>query len=497
MTVVHSSDGALESSGWRRLLAALFVALCSAAYYGLYFLPPRSMGERDPDRYFHLGLSRLMADQGLLRSLPQAEDLGWGKYFPDKEFLFHQLSAGMGRIAGDAGVLSLVPLLGVATLLVLQAELSRRIAPFRAALLVLLAAALTPAFLFRLTLLRPHLLAILLFTLLVVAVVRGRGRLAAMAAALFALSYHAFYVVALVAAAAWLFRGEGGLGKRTWAWILAGLVVGIIVNPYFPSNLEMSLLHLRLALGEGGVPAAEEGIELRAYSGLKLVLAYGFIPASLLLVASRAWIERIPLGKLPADLRFAAILTLGFWLLGTRSPRAMEYAMPACILMVGYAIRILPWRQWLPACALLLVGLQGYVAQVHYRWYWRENRSHHAEYAAVISQIPAEAAGRKVFNCEWWAGSFVLHDRPDLRFVALLEPAFLWNADSRKYLALEGLNRGAFDDPRLILKGVFKADYVLCASKPLIRQMESRRADFAALPGTASDRVRLFAVRPD
>ena len=43
----------------------------------------------------------------------------------------------------------------------------------------------------------------------------------------------------------------------------------------------------------------------------------------------------------------------------------------------------------------------------------------------AISAIPRDTSGRKVFDCDWNYGSFLLYARPDLRFVDLLDPRFL------------------------------------------------------------------------
>ncbi len=68
------------------------VQLMTTVYAGVYGAHIQA-GSNDPVRYHHLALSRLSSEQGLLRTLPQIEDLGWGQYFPDKEFLFHVLTA--------------------------------------------------------------------------------------------------------------------------------------------------------------------------------------------------------------------------------------------------------------------------------------------------------------------------------------------------------------------------------------------------------------------
>ena len=495
----NGSDGVVP---WSRTAAGgLFVLIILATYYWIFFLPPMSVGSTDPDRYFHLGLSQLISEHGLLRVLPQVEDLGWGRYFPDKEFLFHVLTGTAHSLGGSPCVLAVVPLTGILIALLLHSELCRVIRPLAAAVLTSSVFVLTAAFLFRLSLLRPHILAILFFCLLISAVIRSRPRLAAMAAAGFVLAYHAFYIVLLVAAVAWLLRRQPGFENlRLWLWIVGGLVVGTILNPYFPSNVEMGLLTLRLALGVDPLPATEQGRELMALPWQRLFMIYGFIPASLFATAVAWWFRRPPVGPGVSRFLFLALLSLGFWVLGAKSPRAMEYAVPASILMIGYGAFVLQIRWWVPLNIGLLVLIQGFSAQQYYRENIRLPPGVHGSFpvfASVLGQIPAAAAGKKVFNCEWEAGSYVLYTRPDLRFVDLLEPALLWNESSEKFLVRRGLIEGAFADPRLVLRGVFNADYVLCGSPALIKQMQQKPKDFTSLPGTQGDKVRLFAVRPE
>lgn len=484
---------------WTRWAGGGGVALAFAAYHWLYLSAPRLLGSGDPDRYFHLALSRLIATSGLPNELPQVEDLGWARYFPDKEFLFHALTGSAWAAGGSAAVLWLVPLLGIAIALCLYAGLGRALRPAQAALVAIAFPLATVGFLFRLSLLRPHLLAILVFCCLLLAIIRERPRLAGLAAALFALSYHAFYMVGIVAIAAWLLRRQPGIPRHAWAWCLGGLAVGLIVNPYFPSNVGMGFLTLRLALGLEAVPYIESGPEIGPLAPILLVVAYGFLPLSLVAAAVGARLRRP--GPSPERSAFLLLylVTAVCTLLSLKSMRAMEYAVPAGILLVGYATRVLEMRRWLPLAVVVLLASQAQLAFQFYRDHWqRPPTAMYPIYASVLEQVPAApGGGRKVFNCEWETGAYIFMARPDLRFVDLLEPALLWHASQTKYMAREGLVRGAFEDPRSILRGAFDADYVLCSKPLLIAQMEARPADFSSLPGTQGERIRLFAVRPD
>jgi hypothetical protein len=481
-----------------RWLAGLCVAAAVAAYYWVYFLAPRLLGGSDPDRYYHLGLSRIIAERGFPRTLPQVEDLNWGAYFPDKEFLFHVVSGSAWKLGGSTAVLALVPLIGIAIAACLYSELSRRLKPAPSALIVALGMLGTAGFMFRLSLLRPHILAILVFCLLLTAILRDRPRLAALAAAAFALSYHAFYVVGIVIMAAWLVRAQAGFPRRAWTWCAAGLVVGLVVNPYFPSNLGMGLFHLRLALGLDSLPAMEKSPEVFQPGMALLFLGYGFLPISLAITALACWFRRPGPSPERSGLLFLFLVTAVFTILGFKSLRAMEYGVPAGILLVGYATLVFGWRWALAPMLGALLACQAYVGLQFYSQMWRaEPSTAFAAYEHALRQVPAGGRAAKVFNCEWEAGSLILMARPDLRFVDLLEPAFLWSASHNKYMARRGLVQGAFANPREILRDAFDADYVLCSNPSLIRQMERLPSDFQEVPDSQADVVRLFAVRPD
>jgi hypothetical protein len=261
----------------------------------------------------------------------------------------------------------------------------------------------------------------------------------------------------------------------------------------------MRVLHQRLAMGLESEPPPTPRTELYPPTLLEIFQSYGFYPLLLLGVALAAWRCKPQASAERSGLVLLFALTLAFTVLGTRTLRAMEYAVPCGLLLLGYALRVLPvppLRQALPAMLALLL-CQGYLAGRFYREFWTApEQSPEPAYAALLRQIPA-GSNAKVFNCEWEAGSYIFYERPDLRFVDLLEPTFLFQASKTKYEARKSLVAGAFADPHAILRGVFKADYVLCAAGPLTQQLQSKPEDFRARPGTRNDPLRLFVVRPD
>jgi hypothetical protein len=466
----------------------LLVIAAMATYYILFLLPPRLVGGNDPDRYYHLGLSALIAKQGLLRTLPQVEDLGWGHYFPDKEFLFHAVTGFAQRLGGPDGVMSVVPLAGISLALLLYWALLRVLTPGRAAAWLLAAMFLNPVLLFRMTMLRPHLFAIVFFSLLLVALLRRKGWLAAVAAAGFAMSYHAFYMPMVAIGIAFLLPLQDGPRLRSAAaWALAGLVFGTVLNPYFPSNLVMSAIHLKLALGIGTAPGMRSGEEVQPISLLESVFYFGFLLVAVVGAGVLLWRRRLQPSRENAELWLLFLLTLVLTALSLKNSRACEYATPSGIVLVGYCLaRIEGSRRvrWLLGVIATLALVQGPASYIFYQDCWlRPQGGDSPAYLAAVQLLPDEATGKKVFNCQWEAGSYLLFARPDVRFVDLLEPAMLWNANPHKYALRLRLIYGLEKEPSRALREGFGADYVLCGTPAMNAQMDADPRHFLRIVG--------------
>jgi hypothetical protein len=488
----------LPASRYPAWSCGLLVGSAMALYYALFFFPPRLVGANDPDRFYHLGLSQLISTHGLLKSLPQVEDLAWGRYFPDKEFLFHALTGGAYWLAGPVGTLFVVPVLGIAIVVCLYATLLRVLSPGRAAILVVVATFLSPVLVYRLSLLRPHLLAILCFCLLLAAILRGRGWLAAVAAAGFALSYHAFYIPAIVIVVAAGFRWpEQTGGPRRWQWALFGLLCGIVLNPYFPSTLVMSWTHVRLALGVGMPAGLRSGNELQPISFWEFVDFFSFLPVAVLAAAVLAFVRRLRPSRETAGFWFLFTLSAVLTVLSFKSSRATEYAVPSVILLTGYCLALANRPNWLWMTCGVMALLQGHSALTYYQDSWsRPQQGDSVWYLAAIALIPPDASGKKIFTCEWVTGSYLLFARPQVRFVDLLEPALLWQAAPQKYLARERLTSGEERDPYRVIRDQFHADYVLCGAEALNLQLQARPDRFEPIPGSQPmGPLRLFKVR--
>ncbi len=448
---------------------ALACAALLAAAVALAALLTRT--DVDPDRAYHHALSRLVAEQGLPRALPQVTGLHWNRAFSDKEFLFHQLTALGHRLAGERGVDAVG--VGVTALALLAAYLCCRAfaRPSVAAGLVLCLLVTQAHFAFRAALLRPYVLAVAAALLLVAGLLHRRGALAFAGAAVFGLAYHALYVPAALLG----LTAAVGLALRERSWLrpallgAAGLAVGAVANPYFPQTLEATQLTLDIALGR--LPGPEllgaQGSELVRFSGVAFLwmFASGVLGAAVAVACLAVPRLRAQLPALkPAVL--AVALAVAFLALGYVNPRASEYALP--LVAVAVAATLPGLGRWglvlLPV--LLVVNLPALLKSNDPQpidRYQRETRE-------AVSHLPPDEDGF-VFHCGFDEGSYLLDQRPRFTVVDVLDPLYLARLNPELARGRQALVQGRMVDPWAFVSGL-GARYVVCGYPLAVEQLD-------------------------
>jgi hypothetical protein len=457
-----------------RIFGAVWGALLVATTF-LICLASAKTASIDPDRYYHLAISRMDASGGLVHSIPQVEDLDWGAAFPDKEFLFHRFTSVAYRFHGDHGVIFLGWLLSCALIAVLYAGCLQITTPGRAALSTVLFTFLCPHFFARLPYLRPYVLAMTFFSLMLVGIIRKKPWLVGVCAALYCLSYHAFFIPGLLAALCFVFAFKGeAFWKRSFIFILLGILIGILINPYFPQNVQVMFT----VIGESLDPKLNqiinddfELIPLRFWDYLRIFSIHW----ALVVYASISFFKmRKELFK-SFELQKTAFLLLAstlFLLLTLRSPRGTEYATPCCLFLAAYAAKAFkPRKSWVTASIFCFLILEMFTFPSFYGSLFTTEPERPQTAFKAIAAIPPAASGEKVFNCEWELGSFLLYARPDLKIVDLVNPHFLFEADPDKAILRLQLYRGVTSDAYSVIHDHFKARYAYCANRRVVEFM--------------------------
>lgn len=495
----------------KTLLALLWLVPLVAAF-GLLHRDAR-LSHGDPDRFYHFALSRDMVASGqlFLRSVPQVEDLGWGELFVDKEFLFHQLTALGYRLGGDRGVEWAAALCALGSMLVFLLFAARHLPPSLAGAATVLTFT-TPMLLARLFLLRPHLLAIFAFVLIQVAVLSRRPVATGLAVFFFTLSYHAFYIPLLCLGILFVVSFlEGREGALAWRRVVLfgafGCLCGLLVNPYFPGNIDLAIIHAKIpGLIKGELADLNFGAEHTPLRGDVFVKVF-FPPLAVLLAAfflvGRDLRERSAEQKRRRTLVLYLLgVTLFFTALSFDTRRAGEYAVPAMGFLAVFLLKGLLDRPRAALAGTLAISAVGCV--VFLTAFRTESLAQATQRElltnAALAALPEHSRGKKVYNCEWDFTPYIYYKRPDLRFLDIMDPSLLYFGAKGPFRARDELRKGYLGDPHGMIRFAAKADYVLCNEAVVVEALRNDPGFRQIYPygaGQASLFPVLFEVRPE
>ena len=463
----------------KKLQFALGLTVIFALYLGVYFLS-RAKTTYEPDRFYHLAMAKVIASQGIPHSLPQADNLPWKDALPQAYFLWAILSALFFKLGGESATLLLIPLLSCAVLAVLFRTTNRLAGPLLGCLAVL-ALPLDPYIFIRLLMLRPFLLALLAFLIMIDGLLEDNFIVTALGGALYAWSYHAIYVPMGFL----LLHGLVGAreGNRWWklhAAGAAGLLAGSVINPTFPHNLLAVWSTFAILFHSLVHPAIQKPLELTPAPLDQWTREHFFEIAVIMASLLVAWnpFPRLfnPREKSPSreQLELSAMLfaILPFWAGALFIPRLVEYSAPvtAVVAAMLFARHKNAVTVAMSSAGVALLGCFFYFAYTSNQLMPPVLDPKYA--LEALATIPPDASGKKIFNCHWWNGAHIYYARPDLKFVDLADPMALFQASPGLFFMRQQFLDGQVSYPYGMLRSAFHADYVLCESSAAVDEME-------------------------
>ena len=288
----------------------------------------------DNDGYYHIRLAYLMRTEGLKPSFPYLPlSILNVREFSDHHFLFH-----VALIPFTFGDLRLgakwapVFFAGLAFLSVWWL-LYRQKVPY-AGLWALGLLAISEGFLFRMSIARAQSLSLAVLALGLSFLLEKRYILLAPLAFIYVWLYDAFPLIMVVASAYFLavLLLERRLEWRPLVYTGAGILLGLLINPYFPHNLVFLFRHLLPKLDSA--TAINVGIEWYPYDTQMLLRNAGFA-----LVAFVGGVLALGLNKRRMDVRTATslFLTVIFGLMLFQARRFIEYFPAFTLIFAAFA----------------------------------------------------------------------------------------------------------------------------------------------------------------
>jgi hypothetical protein len=451
----------MEKTRLRKLM--FYLGLVLMVFLFILFSP--RTGLLEPDTYYHFAISRIISEEGLIRSLPQLENLGWDQYFPEKEFLFHQFTALAYKLGGTAGIIHFCYLLAsliIVMIIFIGESIAGRAIAVGFSLLVLMNVNL----LLRLLMVRPHLAGILLALVILWGLIKNLRWPLAIAALLFPLFYHAFYLPLMFMGIFCLIERFKNI-KFILTFGVLPMVVGLIINPYFPSNLAMTWLGLQIATSSSKAQnIGQEALPLGFNASMDMIGG--------MIVLSLAWLTQVKdMFRNNPKLLALLMITLLLECLYFFTPRTIEYLLPVFAILT---VATVPYLRPKFKNYQLFLGIALLAINVKYLGYFfisnQSVKERSQDLIKLVEHLPQDRV-EKVFNCEWDYGSYILFKRPSMKLVEVLDPNFIYLHDP-KLAQLK--HRLVFDPPKnyySLLTDLFKSDYVMCLEPKLVYVLNS------------------------
>jgi hypothetical protein len=441
-----------------RWQAALWVLLFLVIAVSLQLFVPYPI---DDDTAYHFTVGQLINKHGILHSFPWTPFSWQFDHYADKEFLFHLLFVPLGGLGFVTAARVVGALAGALVLITLYFILRAEKVPYGGVWSLLLLTC--SEFVFRLALVRPHLLSITLALILIWAYAQGRLRIVAIVAFLYPLSYVAFWQIPLIlvaaAESARLLAGERARWKSALT-VLVGIAVGVAVHPNTLNLLGINWIHMVNVLIENAWGKKPEFENIAKEFNPYTVEQWGRYLFIVTLMAGSAlvlsWRER---RKDPMPLAVAAAAVL-FGLLTARSLRFVEYFAPFSVAALAITSRPLA-KRWL-APALLGVSLLYLLTFGREPFKIIASKTEYIEprIERYFTQVIPE--GSQVFTCGWDQTGNLMLALPERRFIVAADPTLFAKKDPDLYRIWRRIPLDAPIDSVEAIRQLFKSRYVIC-----------------------------------
>jgi hypothetical protein len=414
----------------------------------------------DADTTYHIAVGRLIQAHGILHSFPWTPFSWLADHYADKELLLHLLLVPLGKVNWITASKITGTLLGAMLLFALYFILRKEKVRL-AGIWALLPLIASDVFLFRFSLVRPHLISITLALLLLWAAAHGRILILVFLSAFYPWSYVAFWQIPLMlllaVEGARFFSGE----KVRWkpaAAVIGGVFAGWLLHPNSMNLLALNWIHMIDVLVQNAWQSVE-GIELgQEFLPFALSQWAEWLLGCVLMSLGGlvlAWRSR---KKDSLALAFA-LVTIAFGILTARTARFAEYFIPFSVATFGLSTRRLPWKT-IPILVLcVLLPYTGFpLTETLHGIGTRIDRIPPSFINWVRQEIPE---GAQVFTTEWGHTGTLMLSLPERKFIVALDPTLFLVKDPDLYRVWYNLPREPRPGMAEIIRRTFGARFVI------------------------------------
>jgi len=431
----------------------------------------------DNDGFYHIKLAWLMRTEGLKPEFPflPLSILNEGEFY-DHHFLFHvaliPFTFGDLRIGAKWAAVTFASLAFLAVWYLFQ----RQRVPF-AWLWALGLLGISEAFLFRMSITRAQSLSLGMLALGCVWLLEGKYKHLAVLGFVYVWMYDAFPLLFALAVLHFLAVAltERRFEFRPLLYITGGIVLGMIINPYFPDNLIFSYHHMLPKLADA--TSVRVGNEWYPYDTKQLL--DNSLPA-LLAFASGILALGLSGRKMDSRTALALFVSLLFALMLFQARRFVEYFPPFALIFAAFA--------WAPLFELSPVSVQSAHPSLQFIRILQDKFAVAVLSLAVVTSIagtisPARATidrskpyglyanasswlakntpdGSRVFQTDWDDFPRLFFYNTHNTYLIGLDPTYLQLYDAGLYDLWVDITQGNVENPSEIIATTFDSRYI-------------------------------------
>lgn len=313
----------------------------------------------DPDSFYHLKMTKLIAEQGPIINFPWLQFTVLKDYYIDHHFLYHVAGIPFVSLMGDFTGYKFYTIL-LSTLFIFGCYLFFRKEKIRYAEIFILILLSSQGFIYRISLAKASAFSLILLFLGIYFLFKRKNIWLFLVSWLYVLSYGGFlliwaitffYILADSIYNTFVIKQPERLKffKKIWLWLknifskpnlktglatFMGVVIGVVLNPYFPKNLNFiweQLVQIGLINYIGKVNV---GGEWYPYKFPDLLINGGVAFIVLVFVLAMFFIT---IRKQKASSIFFFLTTIFFLVFTMKSKRYVEYLMPFMVFFLAYA----------------------------------------------------------------------------------------------------------------------------------------------------------------
>jgi hypothetical protein len=445
------------------LLACLIAGICAITY--IQFLTPTLYGA---DGYLHIRMAEFIKTSGFLHEFHWTRYSIWAQDFSDKDLLYHILLIPFTYFSNiffgaKIAAVFFAGMLFLSFYFLLKKYVKPGLIPF-----LLMCFFLSPHYLSALSRPRSMIFAMALGLLTAHFLIQGKFWRVFGVVLIYGLSHVSaplMIVFALICESMRWFH-EKKFYKKTILAVLLGLGISILIHPNFPQNLkQFYLILVKIPFYATKTGVLEMGAEFFPLNTRDFLFNYPIFIIGIGLVLFLEMIRKKE--NTPFATKVFFIYAAGFMGYAFISQRYAIHGYPFFLIWLGCVIPALRLRSGqapagihiyiLTVIFLFILGICVFNNMRDKAKMIAISNSHYERIGNWMKDnIPA---GELVFHANWSDSQYFIGLNPRNDYFVTLDPAFMYEWDSKMYQLYRDVSFGRTSDPYVVLKNMFKAKY--------------------------------------